>query len=389
MITNTKTRYGSVARALHWAVALLILAGFALGLWGKFTPRTADTVDLLKTIYSAHKTIGIAVLALAILRVIWALTQPRPVPIHPERKLETFAAETAHWVLYAALFIMPLSGWVMHAAEDGFAPIWWPFGQDLPFVPKSHVVAEQAATVHWAAGIVLGLTLAAHIAGAFKHALVDRDGTLSRMCFGTDAGTLSDGARHGVAASAAAVIWGGVVAMAVFAVQPEGGAAAGAQTAAGSWQVQEVDVAFTVAQFGSDVTGHFRTVTPDITFDPATGTGDVRVVIDTGSLDLGSVTDQAQGDEFFDVVQFPEAVFEAAISPSEGGYVAAGTLTILGQTQNVELPFTLTEEGEAQRMVGQVTLDRRDYGLGVGYDDESTVGFGVSVDVDVLALPPA
>jgi len=389
MIANTKTRYGTVARTLHWAVAVLILAGFALGLWGKFTPRTAETVEMLKTIYSAHKTIGIAVLGLAILRVIWAVTQPRPVPLHPERKLETFAAETAHWVLYAALFILPLSGWVMHAAEDGFAPIWWPFGQDLPFVPKSHVVAGQAATVHWAAGIVLGLTLAAHIAGAFKHALIDRDSTLARMCFGTEAGSISDSARHSVAASAAAVIWAAVVATAVFAVQPTGSTVAAPETADGAWQVQEVDVAFPVTQFGSDVTGHFRSVLPDITFDPSTGTGAVRVVIDTGSLDLGSVTDQAQGAEFFDVAQFPQAVFEGAVAPSEGGYAATGTLTILGQTQDVALPFTLTAEGDAQRMTGQVALDRRDFGLGVGYGDESTVGFGVTVDVTVLARPPA
>lgn len=390
MLQNTQTRYGTVARGLHWAVALLILAGFALGLVGKFTPRTADTIDFLRTLYSAHKTIGVTVLALGIVRVIWALTQPRPVPVHPERKLETFAAETAHWVLYAALFIMPLSGWVMHAAEDGFAPIWWPFGQDLPFVPKSEAVAERAATVHWAAGITLAVTLAAHIGGAFKHALVDRDGVLARMWRGTEAGVPSARTRHGVAAVGALVIWAGVLGTALLALQPDDHGEIGAQSAAaGAWQVQEARVTFVVAQFGSDVTGRFGTVTPDITFDPDTGEGHVRAVMDAASVEIGSVTDQARGPEFFDAAQFPKAVFEADIAPQGDGYAATGTLTLLGQTRDVVMPFALTPEGEATRMSGQVTLDRRDFGLGAGYDDESTVGFAVTVDVEVLALPPA
>lgn len=63
MLTNTATRYGAAARFFHWSIALLILIDIALGLWGKFTPRNAETVDFLQMLYSSHKTIGMAVLA--------------------------------------------------------------------------------------------------------------------------------------------------------------------------------------------------------------------------------------------------------------------------------------------------------------------------------------
>ena len=188
MIANTATRYGLVARLFHWTIAVIVLVDIALGLVGKFTPQSGDTVDFLQLLYSSHKTIGITVLFLAVLRVIWAISQPRPVPIHPERRFETFAAETVHWVLYAAIFMLPLSGWVMHSAEVGFAPIWWPFGQNLPFIPKSEGITLTAATVHWMSGIVLAATIAAHISGALKHAVLDRDGTLARMWNGREVG---------------------------------------------------------------------------------------------------------------------------------------------------------------------------------------------------------
>ncbi|MGD9917875.1 MAG: cytochrome b, partial [Paenirhodobacter sp.] len=198
MLKNTPTAYGAPARALHWLIALLIFSAIALGLYGESLPRNAETVETLKTIYSAHKTIGVATFFAAVIRILWALTQPRPAPLHPERRLETFTADLIHFALYGALIVMPLSGWITHAAETGFAPILWPFGQGLPFVPKSDTVAHGAEIVHKLSALVLYAALALHILGALKHALIDRDGTLARMTRGTPAGPGT--APHGRAA---------------------------------------------------------------------------------------------------------------------------------------------------------------------------------------------
>lgn len=390
MLTNTATRYGAAARFFHWSIALLILIDIALGLWGKFTPRNAETVDFLQTLYSTHKTIGMAVLALAVLRVIWAFLQPHPVALHSERRLETFAAETAHWLLYAAIFILPLSGWVMHSAEVGFAPIWWPFGQDLPFIPKSEQIAHQAANLHFLAGLVLAATIAAHISGALKHALFDRDATLARMWRGVDAGDAGQNSgKHARPALAALLVWTLVIggALTVFApTHEEATLAQSAPLPASGWVVEEGDLSITVTQLGAPVSGRFDLWQAAIEYDLATGTGQVEVVIDTGSLSLGSVTDQATGPEFFDVAQFAQAVFEAEITRIEcAAHSATGSLTLVGQVVPVTLDFDLVTQDGIATMSGRTQLDRRDFGMGVDYPDESSVGFSVGVEVSLTA----
>lgn len=390
MVSNTATRYGSVARFFHWSIAILVLCDIALGLVGKFTPRTADTTGFLQLLYSAHKTVGVTVLFLAVIRVAWALAQPRPVPLHPQRRVETFAAETAHWLLYVAIFVLPLSGWVMHSAEVGFAPIWWPFGQNLPFVPKSESLAHAAATVHWAAGILLALTVAAHISGALKHAVLDRDATLARMWRGTESGDAS--AYHAAARAsglAALFIWVATVggALIVFAPTHEGQAASNLEAPAPSgWVVQDGTLSITIQQIGAQVTGSFADWQATIDYDPETGTGQVRTIIDTTSLSLGSVTDQAKGAEFFDVTNHAQAEFEGEISRSGGqSHEAVGTLTLVGRTVPVTLSFDLELTDDTAVMSGTTGLDRRDFGMGTAYPDESSVGFSVDVTIDLTA----
>lgn len=391
MLTNTSTRYGSVARLLHWTIAVLVLVDIALGLVGKFTPRTGGTVDFLQLLYSTHKTIGVTVLGLAVVRVIWAISQPRPVPLHPERRAETFAAETAHWLLYAAIFVVPLSGWVMHSAEVGYAPIWWPFGQNLPFVPKSEDIAHTVASVHWAAGIVLGLTVAAHIAGALKHAVIDRDSTLARMVRGTDAGNPAAGAaKHGASALLALVIWGVVIGGTLVAYGPadhDAETTAAVQPApASGWAVQDGTLSIAVIQLGAPVTGTFANWQAAIEYDPDTGTGQVSATIDTTSLTLGSVTDQAKGPDFFDIETYSQATFEGEIAQQDGpSHVAIGELTLVGQTVPVTFTFDLEVTDGTAVMSGSTVLDRRDFGMGEDYPDESSVGFSVDVAIDLTA----
>ncbi|MER5170254.1 cytochrome b/b6 domain-containing protein [Thioclava kandeliae] len=399
MLTNTPLSYGMIARSLHWAIALLILSAIGLGLYGESLPRNAETTATLQTVYSAHKTIGVATFFLAVLRVIWAMTQTRPAPLHPERRLETWAAEVVHFALYGAMFVMPLSGWITHAAEQGFAPIWWPFGQNLPFVPKSESLAHVAEHVHKTAVWVLYVSLALHILGVLKHVVIDRDGTLARMTHGRWSGREDAAKAHGCATLAALVIWVAVILFALLgaaermAQAPKDAPAeqqttqAPAQPAAGNWTVTQGSLSFSVVQMGSPVEGHFGTWTADIDYDESTGTGHVKVMIDTTSLDLGSVTDQAKGTEFFDTSTFTTATYEADITREGAGpaHTAKGTLTLIGNTAPLELPFTLSIDGDTATMKAQIQIDRRDWKMGAAYPDEGTVGFPVTINVDLTA----
>ena len=186
-LANSPDRYGSIAKALHWTTAALILVLIPMGFIAKNLAIATQTgsplvsIEVLTTLFSTHKTLGVAVFFVALLRILWALSQSKPRALHPDRRLETLAAETVHWLLYGAIVLVPLTGWIHHAASTGFAPIWGPFGQDLPLVPKSEPLSELFAAFHFAAVVVMVLSLGLHIAGALKHQIIDRDTTLARM----------------------------------------------------------------------------------------------------------------------------------------------------------------------------------------------------------------
>ncbi len=392
--SNTITRYGSVTRAFHWLTALLVMTLIPVALIAHELPYdTSEQLARKAWLYSLHKTLGITVFAVALLRILWALNQPKPASLHPERKVENFLAETAHWLLYGSLVLAPLSGWIHHAATSGFAPIWWPLGQSLPLVPKSESVAALFGGLHWVFGKVMIVSLFLHIAGALKHHFIDKDATLRRMLNGAPDLQELPPAHHGRVSLIAAIgIWGVVLIGASFfgmyAPKTEAIEAAQLNEVASDWLVQEGAIAIGVTQFGSVVEGQFTDWTADISFDPEIqdGTaGSVEVVIAIGSLTLGSVTDQAMGPDFFDASQFETAVFNADLITIVDGVVAEGTLTIKDVTIPVTMPFSLSLNGDEADVHAQLTLNRMDFGIGANMPDEGSLAFAVDVTIDLNA----
>ncbi len=388
-LANTPTRFGPVARGLHWLTALMILTAIPLGFYAQSLPYDTSAALAAKAqVFSLHKTLGVATFFVALARILWALTQPRPVPLHPERRVEVALGDVVHWMLYISLLAVPLSGWTYHAATAGYAPILWPFGQNLPLVPKSATVEAVASTMHWLFTKLLIASILLHIAGALKHHLIDRDATLRRMISGTDAPDIPHPPRHGAAPFLAALVLymaGAGLAVALSAPDSAPVATATPANTGGNWQVTEGTLSFGIRQMGADLTGQFATWSADITFDEASGTGSVTVTIDTTSLTLGSVTMQAKDAEFFDVAAYPTATFTAAIRPDGTSYLAEGTLTLRGQTQPLTLPFTLALDGDTAKMEATTPIDRRTFGLGPKYPDEATVGFNAAVTVALTA----
>ena len=147
---NTAKTYGSVTKTFHWLTALLILTAFPLGILAHDAPfETSDELAFKALLFSWHKTVGVTAFFVASLRILWALTQEKPGLLNAEHKLEAFAAETVHWVLYGCMVLVPLTGWIHHAAAEGFAPIWWPFGQSLPFIPKDAQLSEVFGAIQY------------------------------------------------------------------------------------------------------------------------------------------------------------------------------------------------------------------------------------------------
>jgi cytochrome b561/polyisoprenoid-binding protein YceI len=396
---NTHQSFGTVTRAFHWLTALLILTAIPLGVIANQLPYdTAEALARKAQLFSVHKTLGVAAFLLGAARILWALVERHPAPLHPERRGELTLAGMVHWLLYISLVVVPLSGWVHHAAVTGFAPILWPFGQGLPFVPQSEAVAQTAGAVHWVFTKVMAAAILLHVAGALKHHFVDRDATLRRMLRGVAAPAEPRTASRRLAPLALALVvyaaGGGLAALLVPQTVPVAAAVAPAQpstVAAGSWLVESGTLTIGVRQMGAEVSGSFAGFAAEIAYEetPIDGVhGAVTATIDVASLTLGSVTSQALEPEFFDAAQHPTAVFRARLLAEAGGKVADGTLTLRGVERPVRLPFELVVEGDLARMEGETVLDRRDFGIGQSYGDEGSVGFPVTVKVELVARRP-
>ncbi|MBE1284741.1 MAG: cytochrome [Rhodobacteraceae bacterium] len=419
-LSNSPSSYGAVAKTFHWLTALLIFTVFPLGMIAENLAHqiqspgfdgNQDVISRATLLFSLHKTLGVTVFFVALLRILWAMTQAKPGLLNAENKPEALAAETVHWLLYGSLVLVPLTGWIHHAATTGFAPIWWPFGQTLPFVPKSEPVSELFAALHWIMVIVLGGSLFLHVAGALKHHIVDRDHTLRRMLPGRSDAPQPP-AQHAslLPAGIAVVVWAGALGAgsmtgmfsASHGASQEQASTGEVHTSAQSgqqaettdgtsdsgWIVQDGTLGVQVVQMGSIVTGSFGSWTAEIQFeepDAPGPAGSVSVSIDIASLTLGSVTAQAMGADYFDSAQFPTALFQAEIVKTETAYEARGTLQIRDKTLPLTLPFSLELDGETAKMAGEVALNRLDYEIGKGVTDEGSLAFEVLVPVALTA----
>jgi len=188
-IGNTAKSYGSVTKTFHWLTAILIFVMIPLGLVAYSMaenlrgPAIGVTPQyLMRTVwlFSLHKTLGVTVFFVALGRVFWSILQPKPDPLS-DNSAQTQLADMVHWLLYATLVLTPLTGWAHHAATIGYAPIWWSFGQTLPFIPKSDPLAAAFAGLHKVMISLLATSILLHVAGALKHQFINHDTTLRRM----------------------------------------------------------------------------------------------------------------------------------------------------------------------------------------------------------------
>lgn len=390
MLGNSTITYGNVAKTFHWLIAALVLTMIPLGMIGT---SLADANPIKPTIFSVHKTMGVFIFFTALARISWTFIQPKPGVLYPQRRVETFLASVVHRLLYASLVVVPLTGWVHHAATTGYAPIWWPFGQGLPFVPQSERVALYARTLHIIFERVLVLAFLVHLAAALKHHYLDRDDTLRRILPGHTVPTLTPFANTNTAAPVVAV----AVYVAALAIGVSLGLfkqdrveAAELVQATSQWQVETGEIAITVQQLGTAVDGHFAEWTAAINFNETPGAdgmyGDVEVTVSVATLTLGSVTRQALGPDFLDAETHQTALFRADIMAAESGYVASGTLKLRDTEGPLALPFELTIDGDTATMTGQTVLNRSAFDIGMDTQPgDGSLGFDVAIRVALTA----
>jgi len=176
MLRNTELSWGTLAKLLHWMVAALVFLQMALG-WAAVTWRLSPTkLDL----FVFHKSIGMLVLLLMIVRVAWRTVNTAPSLPADMRPLEQRSAHASHLLLYLLLLFMPLTGWIVTSAANIPFRMFWLIPLP-PIVAPDKPTADAAASMHLVLFVVLSLLLALHVAAALRHHFFRHDDVLARM----------------------------------------------------------------------------------------------------------------------------------------------------------------------------------------------------------------
>lgn len=172
-------RYDRFSVFLHWLMAALILGQIALGLWMIGLPK--DGSGLRASWFNVHKSSGMVLGLLIVLRLAWALLRPRVAALPQARHLQ-LAARGAHGLLYALMLVMPLSGF-FGSVFSGY-PIRF-FGIQLPKIAGRWDAAKELLSgVHQVSAVALILLIALHVLAFLYHQFVMKDALLQRMRWG-------------------------------------------------------------------------------------------------------------------------------------------------------------------------------------------------------------
>ena len=181
MMRDTANKFSPVTLSLHWLVGIMMICLLATGWYMAefgFYP-----------LYFWHKSFGVLIILFVVPRVIWRMKNGWPTPVSQYSALEITLAKCVHYLLIIGTLVMPISGFLMSALGGYGVSL---FGLELvarrpdpadpqEVIPINAAIGGITHTIHHYAGYALIAGVALHIAGALKHHLVDKDGTLRRM----------------------------------------------------------------------------------------------------------------------------------------------------------------------------------------------------------------
>lgn len=178
---NTPMQWGWVAKTLHWVTALAVIG---LVIVGNVMDEMANSPDKVK-IFALHKSVGLTVLAIVVLRLLWRLFDKRPPYPSSMPSWQRRLSEISHALLYVMLFTQTLSGWLYNSASN-FGLRWFNLFSVPALSGPDKALKHLAQDIHGAGWIILAVLMGIHVAAALKHHFIDRDVTLARMVPGLE-----------------------------------------------------------------------------------------------------------------------------------------------------------------------------------------------------------
>jgi len=404
-LRNTQDQYGFAAKGLHWLSALIVLAMLPLGFYMASLDFSSFKLDL----YWWHKSFGTLLFFIVALRLIWRFLNSQPAPHENHKPWERALAHTVHFLLYAGMVGMPLSGWLMSSAGD-FTHSFFGLFEMPDLVPKNEAIFKATRTAHEITAYALIAAVGLHGLGAFKHHFIDRDSTLNRMlpALWPKAGAIITAALFVIMLGATTLLAGSYLLardveqsapqVQAEAQEPAVAAAPEMVSDAPQWTIipEQSRIGFKVDVQGAPFEGQFKQFDGVIAFDPDNlpqSRADMRVAIASVSTGSDERDEYIRMKPWLFVESFPESEFVTTQieKTGENQYVAHATLTMRGVSLPVNVPFSLAisqnETGDTvAAMEATFSINRLDFGIGTGeWSSPETVGIAPTVTVSLQA----
>jgi cytochrome b561 len=367
---------------LHWLIAFAIIAMLAIG-WIMSDLPNSDPSKF--GLFQWHKSIGITILALSIFRLVWRLMNPAPALPNNLKLWEKWAAKSTHWLFYALIIIMPLTGWIIVSTSKYNIPTMLYGLIPLPHIPGLEGLENKAdihgvsENMHGFLAYMIASLLVLHVGAALKHHVMNRDDVLLRMSPNWLGGILKR--------------FGGPKILGFLALGV--GLSFSPAAHAKEWMIDyaQSQIGFSGKQSGEAFKGGFKSFQSTVDFDAVhPETAKISATIDIASAYAGSAERDSYlpQTDWFNVKTFPKAEFVSTTIKAKPDlkdcFEASGNLTIKGASKQVLMPFCMKTEGDHWRVDGHVMLQRTDYAIGTGqWSGDDLVQHAVDVTISLSA----
>ncbi len=380
--TLENSRYSHVAIVLHWTMALLIIGMLAAG---KFMTSLSEDDPLRFSLTQWHKSFGLCILFLTVVRILWRTTHRAPALPVKMRRWERVAAHCSHWAFYLLMIAMPVSGWLLVSASPLnistylFDLIRIPHLPWVSTAPDRDALTEQFLNFHHYASMVLIVLLILHVTAALRHQLVLRDDIFRRMRPDLTDGSFADGMR--LSGGFLVALVGSILLFQAAGrhdtatrtdsdnpseTKAESTAPGNDNSADDPAAWPSAEVSYSVVVMNGKLTGQFPDAKAyafiDLS-DPQTSI--LRAVVNTATSNARNpqIDDALPAAGWFDSLRFPEASFYSSrmTSQSDNEWLVEGDLTIRDTTKPVTFTLTTDNNGYAS---GEFGINRLDYNVG-------------------------
>ena len=395
-MTNSP-KYSTFSRLLHWVIAALIIIQYVLIELVSLAASHSEIVQQL-ALLANHKSIGMTVLALSVLRLSWRIFNPPPdLPSSMSERHKNMSF-LAHWLIYFLIFMLPLSGWLMSSA-NAYSVSWFNLFVFPDLIAGNERLSHFLNDTHEILSKLLFGLVVIHVCAALKHHYFDKDDVLNRMASIRMWGVLfltlilvlfffariaPSAVNNGLNVDSASEIGAHKVTL-------------NSEEKVSDLPVWNIDystsyIRFEGDQAGAPFEGVWTKWTAMMQFDPnQISNSQFDVLIDVTQVDSGDSERDGYiiGSDFFDASNYKTARFYVAdfSKISEGRFSSNGYLTIKGLKKSVLFEFSLVSEGDKVVLNGFASLDRLAWNIGIGdWSDPTWVGGSVNVRVKVEAI---